>query len=123
MGILSQLYALNLICVFVISGAGFMFLYTFMGITFSSAFVSVSKLVFVSFTYCSVDHLFVVQCLYFLMYGVYAHTQMCSGYKGFCFCTFLRNDHACCIFCSFCYMLGTYFCYVLLSNMSSCVSS
>ena len=31
------LYALNLIRVFVISGVGFMFVYTFMGIMFSSA--------------------------------------------------------------------------------------
>ena len=52
------LYALNLICVFVISGAGFMFLYTFIGITFSSAHVLILKFVFVQFRYSSVHHLF-----------------------------------------------------------------
>ena len=67
------LYALNLICVFVFSGAGagFMFLYTFLGITFSSAPVSILKFVFVSFMYSSVDHLFCCTVFIFFQYGVH----------------------------------------------------
>ena len=121
-------YALNSIYVFVISGHGFKFLYNFMGITFSSVPLSILKFVFVSFMYSSVDHLFC--CTVFTFFSIWrpcggAHTHggfchVCSAYEDFCFCfcTFLRNDHACCIFRSFCY-----FCYVMLSSMCSCLSS
>ena len=48
-------------------------------------------------------------------------THVCSGYEDFCFCfcTFLRKGHACCIFRSFYYMLSSYFCHVLSSNIYS----
>ena len=49
-----------------------MFLYTFMGITFSSAPVSMLKFVFLSFMYSSIKHLFccTVFCFCFFQYGV-----------------------------------------------------
>ena len=66
------LYALNLICVFVISGAGFMFLYTFMAIMFSSTPVSILKFVFVLFIYSSVDHLFCCTVFtFFFQHGIH----------------------------------------------------
>ena len=72
--IIEKLYALNLIGVFVISGTGFMFLNTFMGITFSSAPVSILKFVvfFLSFMYSSVNYLFCYTVFtFFFQYGVH----------------------------------------------------
>ena len=48
-----------------------MFLYTFMGITFSSAPVSILKFVFVSFIYSSVNDLFCCTVFTFFQYGVH----------------------------------------------------
>ena len=77
------LLALNLICVFVIFAAGFMFLYTFMGITFNSVPVSILKFVFVSFMYNSVDHLFC--CTVFTLFFNMASMWWCSyTHGGFC---------------------------------------
>ena len=99
------LYAHNSIWVFVISGVGFMFLYTFIYITFSSAPVSILKCVFVSFMYSSVDHLFFCSVFSFFPYGVHvvvlihmAASVMCVYVTGiFVF----ASAHFCRIFRSF----------------------
>ena len=67
---------------FLISGAGFMFLYNFMGITFSSAPVSILKFVFVSFIYSSVDHLFC--CTVFIFFSIWFLSRL-FRLRGFLF--------------------------------------